>query len=82
MRNINHQRGFHNRSLTVLVTLFLLAFSVASLPRGISSTSRAAVRKIHAWQQESREMVRLSIRVYRLYKNCSQQPVMQAQNCQ
>lgn len=82
MRNINHQRGFRNRSFAVLVTLSLLVFSAALLPRGASAASRATARKVHEWRQQSREIVRLSMRVYRLYKNCSQQTMLQARNCQ
>lgn len=82
MRNTRHQRGFQSKTLAVLIGMYLLAFSAALLPQGVSTTWQASARKVHQWQQESRDLVRLSMRVYRFYKNCSHQPVMQAQNCQ
>jgi hypothetical protein len=77
MRDDNEQR----RKSIVVLTVVLLAFSAVLLPRSAALASQATTRKIREWQQESREVVRFSIRAYRLYKNCSQPPVVQASNC-
>ncbi len=82
MRNTNHHHGTRNRSLTVLLTIFLLAFSGALLPKGASAAGKSTVRTLHEWRQESREIIAISLRAYRLYKHCSQPPVMRACNSQ
>lgn len=77
---MRHKHPQHRNSVIVL-TIFLLAFSAVLLPRSIGAASQATARKIHEWQRESRDIVQLSVRAYRLYKNCSHPPVVQASNC-
>lgn len=72
----------HDRKTAVALTLVLLAFSVVLLPRSCSTATPATFRKLQQWEQESRDLVRLSVRAYRLYKHCSQPPVVQADSRQ
>ena len=78
---MRHDQLLH-RKFVIVFTIVLWVFSGVLSPRSVGKASQAAARKIREWQRESGEIMRFSMRVYRLYKSCSRPPVAQASKCQ
>ena len=70
------------RCLTFVLALSIVSASVTPATQTVAAVSGSVVRKVQKVQQESREIIRFSVRLYRFYKLSSEQPVIQSRSCE